>query len=73
MNFIARKISVNQVITILAKSGIEVDDGEAAVILDFLYLISKNRNNPEEGNNPETLKRNRTLKKCRKTTVNQGF
>lgn len=48
MNFINRKISVNQAIVILAKSGIEVDDGEAAVILDFLYLISKNRNKPEE-------------------------
>lgn len=63
MNFINRKISVNQAIVILAKSGIEVDDGEAAVILDFLYLISENRNKPEEGKNAETLKRNRTLEK----------
>lgn len=63
MNFINKKISVNQTIVILAKRGIEVDDGEAAVILDFLYLISKNRNKPEEGKNAETLKRNRTLEK----------
>ena len=63
MNFIDRRISVNQAIAMLAKNGIEVDDGEAAVILDFLYLISKNRNRPEGEKNAETLKRNRTLEK----------
>lgn len=48
MNFIDRKVSVNWAIAMLEKNGIKVDDGEAAVILDFLYLISKNRNKPEE-------------------------
>ena len=63
MNFIDRRISVNQAIAMLAKYGIEVDDAEAAVILDFLYLISKNHNKPEDAKNAETLKRNRTLEK----------
>jgi len=48
MNFIDRKVSVNRAITVLAKSGIGVDDIEASVILDFLYLMSKNRNTPKE-------------------------
>ncbi|WP_051199970.1 hypothetical protein [Flavobacterium subsaxonicum] len=69
MNFIDRRISVDRAIAMLAKNGIDVDDVEAAVILDFLYLISKNRNKPEEAKNAETLKRNRILEKCRKTTV----
>lgn len=56
MNFIDRKVSVNRAIAVLAKSGIEVDDVEAAVILDFLYLMSKNRNNPEEIKNAQNPK-----------------
>ena len=63
MNFIDRKVSVNRAIAILAKSGIEIGDEEAAVILDFLYLISKNHNNPKEEKSTETLKRNRTSEK----------
>lgn len=63
MNFIDRKVSVNRAIAMLAKSGIQVDDVEAAIIIDFLYFISKNRNKPEEGKNAESLKRNRTLEK----------
>lgn len=73
MNFIDRRISVNRAVAMLAKNGIEVDDGEAAVILDFLYLISKNRNKPEEAKDAGTLKRNRTLEKSCKTTINKGF
>lgn len=68
MNFIDRKISVSRAIAMLAKSGIEVDDGEAAVILDFLYLISKNRNMPEDAKNARTVKGIRTSEKCLKTT-----
>ncbi len=47
MNFIERKVLVNRAIAVLGKNGIVVDDNEAAVILDFLYLMSKNRNTPE--------------------------
>lgn len=42
MNFIDKKVSVRRAITILAKNGIEVDDDEANVIVDFLYLMAKN-------------------------------
>ncbi|WP_332453181.1 PTS sugar transporter subunit IIBC [Chryseobacterium aquaticum] len=73
MNFIDRRISVSRAIAVLARSGIEVNDGEAAVVLDFLYLISTNHNKPEEAKNAETLTRNRTLEKCHKTTINKGF
>lgn len=48
MNFIDKKVNINQVIKILAKNDIEVDDEEASAILDFLYLISKNYSKPEE-------------------------
>jgi hypothetical protein len=41
MSFIDRRISVKRAITLLAKHGIQVDDDEAAVILNFLYLVAK--------------------------------
>ena len=42
MNFTDKRVSVKRAITILAKNGIEVDDYEATVIVDFLYLMAKN-------------------------------
>lgn len=60
MNFIERRVSVNRAIAVLVKGGIEVDDGEAAVILEFLYLMSKNSNTSKEETNDETLTGNRT-------------
>ncbi|MGH2624831.1 MAG: hypothetical protein ACRDE7_14275 [Sphingobacterium sp.] len=42
MNFTDKKVSVRRAIKILAKNGIEVDDDEANVIVDFLYLMAKN-------------------------------
>lgn len=63
MNFIDKKVSDKQAIAILAKSGIWVDDDEATIILDFLYLISKNYNKADKEKNVETLTRNRTSKK----------
>ncbi len=56
MNFIERKISVKRAILILAKSGIEVDDSEASIILDFLYLIAKNYSKNEEAENTHNPK-----------------
>jgi hypothetical protein len=41
MNFVDKKISVKRAIALLAKNGIQVDDNEATVILNFLYLIAK--------------------------------
>lgn len=43
MNFIDKRVSTKQAIEILAQNGIQVDDDEAAVIVDFLYLMSKNQ------------------------------
>lgn len=60
MNFIDKKVSVQRAITILAQNGIQVDDEETAVILDFLYLMAKNYKNNEEKKNAESLKRKRT-------------
>ncbi len=42
MNFSDKKVSVKRAIAILAKNGIEVDDDEATVIVDFFYLMAKN-------------------------------
>lgn len=47
MGFIERKISVKRAISILAKNGIEVDEREADVILDFLYLMARNHRENE--------------------------
>lgn len=63
MNFIDKKVSVGGAIAILAKNGIEVDDEEAAVILDFLYLMAKNSKIPGKGQFFETPGRNRTSEK----------
>jgi hypothetical protein len=60
MNFIDKKVSTKQAMEILAHHGIQVDDDEAAVILDFLYLMSKNHNKIKENENTLTLKENRT-------------
>ncbi len=63
MSFIDKKISDKRAIAILAKNGIQVNEEEADVILDFLYLVAKNYNKPEEGQEAESLRRNRTLEK----------
>lgn len=63
MNFIERTISVKRAISILAKSGIEVDEKEADVILDFLYLIAKNYiKNEEVGNTHNPKEKSNSLK-----------
>ncbi|SEA14232.1 hypothetical protein SAMN05192529_10914 [Arachidicoccus rhizosphaerae] len=43
-SFIDRKISLKRAISILAKNNIEVNDNEAGIILDFLYLVARNGN-----------------------------
>lgn len=48
MNFTDKKVSVKRTIMILAKNGIKVDDKEATVILDFLYLMAKNNKKQRE-------------------------
>lgn len=66
MNFIDKKVSVQQTIEALAHQGIHVDDEEAAVILDFLYLMSKNHKEIEK-ENTGTLTGNRTSEEIHQT------
>lgn len=48
MNFIDRNVSVEQPIIILAKNGVQVNEKEAKIILELLYLVSKSYNKPKE-------------------------
>lgn len=52
MNLMDKKVSVKRAITILAKNGMEVDDDEATVIVDFLYLMAKNHTKEIEEKTP---------------------
>lgn len=63
MNFIDKKVSNKRAIVLLAKSGIQVNEEEADIILDFLYLVAKNYNKPEKIQEAESLMKNRTLEK----------
>lgn len=45
-SFTDRKVSTKQAINILAKNGIEIDEDEAEIILEFFYLIAKLYGNP---------------------------
>lgn len=63
MSFIDKKVSDKRAIVILAKSGIQVSEEEANIILDFLYLVAKNYNKLEECQVAESLRRSRTLGK----------
>jgi hypothetical protein len=40
-DFSTRKVSVNQVVRLLARNGIRVKKEDAEIILDFLYCIAK--------------------------------
>ncbi|SMG19888.1 PTS sugar transporter subunit IIBC [Sphingobacterium psychroaquaticum] len=48
MNFIDKRVSIKQAIDILTQNGIHVDEDQATLILDFLYLISKNHKEPKK-------------------------
>ena len=61
MSFIDKKVSVRRAIAILAKSGIEVDDDEARVIGDLLYLMAKNYKQEREDETSKPPRRIRTL------------
>ncbi|MFA6058736.1 MAG: hypothetical protein WC756_11100 [Taibaiella sp.] len=60
MNFTDKKIPDKRAIGMLSKNGIQVDEEEAAIILEFLYLVSKNHPKTKEEKDVETLERNRT-------------
>lgn len=65
MNFIDKKISVQRSISILERKQIIVNEEEAKIILDFLYLISKNYNKPNDLIEAKSQRRFRTIKKAR--------
>lgn len=48
MNFLERNISVEKAVIILSKNGIQVNEKEAKIILELLYLVSKNYDKPKE-------------------------
>ena len=58
MNFISKKVSAKQIIEILESQGIHVDDEEATVILDFLYLLAKNHKEIDEDEKHQNPNRN---------------
>lgn len=50
-DFSYKKVSVGQAIKVLKRNGIETNEEQAAIILDFLYLLAKtfkHANNPVE-------------------------
>ena len=53
-------MSLKRAVEILVKNDIEVNDCEAAIILDFLYHIAQNHNNHKANKKIVTLTRNRT-------------
>lgn len=55
-NFTVRKISLKRAIEILAKNKIEVNENEAAIILDFLYHIAQNYYKHDEHKKMSNLK-----------------
>jgi hypothetical protein len=59
-----RKVSVKKAVELLAKGNIPVDEDEAGIILDFLYLVAKFSRRSEGKINNDTLSGNRTLKKA---------
>jgi site-specific DNA recombinase len=48
MNFIEKNVSVEKAVIILSKNGIQVDEKEAKIILELLYLVSKNYDKTKE-------------------------
>jgi hypothetical protein len=55
-NFNDRRVTVKKAIAILAKSNIHVDENDAAVILNFLYLIAKSTKAQDRTNDQNNLK-----------------
>ncbi|HEU4607850.1 MAG TPA: hypothetical protein VFS31_07050, partial [Chitinophagaceae bacterium] len=51
--FTNRNASIGRAITLLERNNIHVNDDEAAAILDFFYVIAKNYNKPDIGNQIE--------------------
>ena len=48
--FSNRRISIDQAIRVLRRNGIQADEDQARIILDFLYLMAKTISKPENMN-----------------------
>ncbi len=57
--FSSKKVSVTQAIKVLKRNGIEVGEDQAALILDFLYLLAKTFKNVEKTEDNMSLKKYR--------------
>ncbi|RVT77363.1 PTS sugar transporter subunit IIBC [Flavobacterium sufflavum] len=51
MNFIDKNVSVEKAVIIFSKNGIQINNKEVKIILELLYLVSKNYNKPREKKN----------------------
>ncbi|MBB6108032.1 hypothetical protein HDF23_000762 [Mucilaginibacter lappiensis] len=67
-----RKVSIKRAITIMAKNNIQINEGEGAIILDFLYLMAKNYNF-NSTKIPESLSGYRTNEKRSKNYSKLAF
>ena len=45
--FSSRRISIDQALRVLRRNGIQANEDQARIILDFLYLIAKTISKPE--------------------------
>lgn len=52
-DFSNRAVTVNQAVRVLKRNGIEADETQAGIILDFLYLLAKRFRRLED---PEIVK-----------------
>ena len=48
--FSNRRISIDQAIKVLRRNGIQANEDQARIILDFLYLMAKTISKPENMN-----------------------
>ncbi len=63
-HFKDRRVSVKKVVATLAQNNINVDEDDAAIILDFLYLIAKFARQSDAKQSEMSLRGNRTAKKA---------
>ena len=68
-HFKDRNVSIKKAVYILAQNNIDVDEDEATIILDFLYLVAKFCKRPEDKMTPNTISKNRTAKMSLKSLI----
>jgi hypothetical protein len=70
-NYKERKISVKKAIAILGQNNMHVNEHEAAIILDFLYLIAKSYK-PPGGIDLKETSNSRIGAKCNDIRINRS-